>query len=64
MKAFFLSFVLCMFLSFSAEAVTYTQEDSVRVVQLLQRGRTQSGDQNLILYYAHQFLGVPYVGHT
>ena len=64
MKTFFLSFVLCLLCSLSAEAVTYTQEDSVRVVQLLQRGRMQSGDQNLILYYAHQFLGVPYVGHT
>ena len=64
MKAVFLSLFLCLFCSFSVEAVTYTKEDSVRVVQLLQKGQEQSVTNNLILYYAHQFLGVPYVGHT
>ena len=64
MKAVFLSLFLCLFCSFSVEAVTYTKEDSIRVVQLLQKDQAQSVTNNLILYYAHQFLGVPYVGHT
>ena len=64
MKCSFLSFVFCLLFSFSAEAVTYTREDSIRVVQLLQEGRIQPSDKNLVLYYAHQFLGIPYVGHT
>lgn len=64
MKAVILSFVLCLLCSFSANAVTYTREDSIRVVQLLQKGKTQSATKNLVLYYAHQFMGIPYVGHT
>ena len=64
MKCSFLSFVFCLLFSFSANAVTYTKEDSIRVAQLLQEGRMQPSDKNLILYYAHQFIGIPYVGHT
>ena len=64
MRTFLLSLVLCLLCSFPAEAVTYTREDSIRVVQLLQKGPTQSATNNLVLYYAHQFLGVPYVAHT
>ena len=64
MKCSFLSFVFCLLFSFSANAVTYTKEDSIRVAQLLQEGRMQPSDKNLVLYYAHQFIGIPYVGHT
>ena len=64
MKAAFLSIVFCLLCSYSVEAVTYTREDSIRVVQLLQKGKTQSVTKNLILYFAHQLLDVPYVGHT
>lgn len=64
MRSVFLSIVFCLLYSFSAEAVTYTKEDSIRVVQLLQKGKSQSAIKNLVLYYAHQFLGIPYVGHT
>lgn len=64
MKCCFLSFVFCLLFSFSANAVTYTKEDSIRVAQLLQEGRMQPSDKNLVLYYAHQFIGIPYVGHT
>ena len=64
MKCSFLSFVFCLLFSFSAEAVTYTKEDSIRVVQLLQEGSLQPSTDNLVLYYARQFLDVPYVGHT
>lgn len=64
MRAIFLSLIFCLLGILSAEAVTYTKEDSVLVVQLLQKGQMQSRNKNLVLYYAHQFLGVPYVGHT
>lgn len=64
MRAIFLFLIFCLLGILSAEAVTYTKEDSVLVVQLLQKGQMQSRNKNLVLYYAHQFLGVPYVGHT
>lgn len=64
MKAFILSIVSFLLFCFSAEAVTYTSEDSIRVVQLLQKAQTQSATQNLVLYLGHQFLNIPYVGHT
>ena len=55
---------LTLTLSLSTQAVTYEWEDSTRVADLLQQARLQSPNQNMILYFAHQFLGVPYVGHT
>ncbi len=55
---------LTLTLSLPVQAVTYEREDSIRVVELLQKGRRQAADKNLVLYYAHQFLGIPYVGHT
>ena len=55
---------LTLTLSLPVHAVTYEREDSIRVVELLQKGRRQAADKNLVLYYAHQFLGIPYVGHT
>lgn len=64
MKTVVFSFLLYLLCSFSVGAVTYTKEDSIRVVQLLQKGKTQSETKNLVLYYAHQFLGIPYVAHT
>ena len=55
---------LTLTLSLSTQAVTYEREDSIRVVELLQKGRAQTANQNLVLYYAHQFMDAPYVGHT
>ena len=48
--------------------VTYTRADSLKVVSLLREGlkkstRSQYKD-NLMLYYGHQLLGVPYVAAT
>ena len=56
--------LLTLTLSLPVKAVTYEREDSIRVLELLQKGRRQAADKNLVLYYAHQFLGIPYVGHT
>jgi len=64
MRTAILSFLLCLLCCFSARSVTYTKEDSIRVVELLQKGREQAAGSNLLLYYAHQFMDVPYVGHT
>jgi hypothetical protein len=60
--SFWLSLTLS--LSLPVNAVTYEREDSVRVVELLQKGRAQAANTNMILYFAHQFLNIPYVGHT
>lgn len=64
MRAVFLSFILCLMCHFAAGAVTYTREDSIRVVRLLQDSRAESVTENPVLYFAHRFLDVPYVGHT
>ena len=49
---------------FHVSAITYEWEDSTRVADLLQQARQQPPNRNMILYFAHQFLGIPYVGHT
>ncbi|MBO7067125.1 MAG: DUF1460 domain-containing protein [Bacteroidaceae bacterium] len=56
--------LLLWFCSFSAGAVTSCYEDSIRVVRLLQEAKSQPKDSNMVLYFARQFLGIPYVGHT
>ena len=47
-----------------AQHIEYTQADSALVVKLLERAKTQRGNENRILYFGRQFLGVPYVAHT
>lgn len=44
----------------AAARVVYTSQDSARVVELL---RTETGEED-VLFYARQFLGLPYVAHT
>ena len=50
--------------------VSYTKEDSLRVVELLEQGAKEmvngqsSNDKCLTLFYAHQFMNRPYVAHT
>ena len=55
---------LTLTLSLSTQAVTYEWEDSTRVADLLQQARQQPPNRNMILFFARQFLGIPYVGHT
>lgn len=47
-----------------ARALTYTRQDSLRVVELLSDGARQPQGTNLMLYYGHRLIGVPYVGQT
>lgn len=54
----FLSLILLLF-----SALCVSAQDSVRIEQLLRQApQTQSGD--LMVHFARQFLGVPYVAHT
>ena len=63
-RAFVLSFLfaICGLLVSPAGAQTprchYTREDSITVERLLKSGKAD------VLYYARQFLGLPYVAHT
>ena len=47
-----------------AWGLTYTRQDSLRVVELLGDGAKQPKDTNLMLYFGHRLLDVPYVGQT
>lgn len=42
----------------------YTTADSIKVVKLLQEGKKQKGKQDLVLFFARKFLGIPYVPST
>ena len=44
--------------------VTYQPEDSVKVEALLARGAQQTDDTNLVLFYARELTGTPYVAKT
>ncbi len=49
------------------ESLTYTREDSLRVVELLELGAKelpQKGEGTLTLFYARQLMNLPYVAHT
>ena len=50
--------------TYASTHVEYTQADSIKVVSLLKVAKTARADENRIIYFAKQFLGVPYVGHT
>ena len=51
-------------MSIKLSALTYTKEDSLKVVQLLDAGKKQTRGTNLTLFFAEQFIGVPYVAST
>lgn len=68
MKTLF-SFILCFMLAMPAEAQTvmtadYQQADSVRVEQLLGKAAGLKRGTNLMIYFARQLRGVPYVAQT
>ena len=58
---FVLFFCLCSTIGAQVEV---TPEDSALVVQLLQRAKTERGDEPRMIYFGKQFLGLPYVAHT
>lgn len=64
-----LSFTLCFILAMLAEAQTvttvdYQQTDSVRVEKLLGKAAGLKRGTNLMIYFARQLRGVPYVAQT
>lgn len=42
----------------------YTEADKQKVESLLKAAKTERKDEHRIIYFAKQFLGIPYVGHT
>ena len=46
------------------KAVVYTRQDSITVERLLKEGKKQPASTNLMLYYANQLKGLPYVAST
>ena len=62
---FILFFVSCLFFNSSdAAALTYQRADSIKVVSLLTKGSRQPTGANLMLFYANELKGIPYVGKT
>lgn len=57
---------LCMLWTTSEAAtlVTYTREDSIKVVELLGEARSLPEDANRVMFFARKFMDVPYVAHT
>lgn len=47
-----------------AQALTYQTTDSIKVVSLLSKGKQRPAGENLVLFYANQLKGLPYVGKT
>lgn len=58
--------LLAVMLTHTAKAqnIIYQPYDSIRIEQLLSQGLQQPEGTNLQLYYARQFLGLPYVART
>lgn len=50
--------------SAKAQPVSYTREDSLRVVELLEKGSKAPANEVLTLFYARQLMNLPYVAHT
>ncbi|MBP3712913.1 MAG: DUF1460 domain-containing protein [Bacteroidaceae bacterium] len=63
----FLLFILIFFHSFillQAQPVSYSREDSLRVVELLMKGAKTPANEPLTIFYAKQLMNLPYVAHT
>lgn len=48
----------------SAYDVQYNKSDSLKVVELLEGARRQPSSTNIVIYFARQLKGLPYVAHT
>lgn len=65
MKYFVAIMMACAALQLSAKPkVTYTRQDSLQVVELLEEAKIIAEGENLVRYFANKFKNVPYVGHT
>lgn len=67
MRRYVFSVLAGIFLSafpLSLSALTYTREDSLKVVDLLDEARRQPEGTNWTLFFARKFVGTPYVAST
>lgn len=64
MKKAIIAFLLLVVTSPLWAKAQYTTADSIKVVKLLQEGKKQKGKQDLVLFFARKFLGIPYVAST
>ena len=64
LQTLFLTILLTLFSTSPVCALTYQKTDSLRVVELLTKGSRQAPSENLMVFYARQFIGIPYVGKT
>ena len=57
--------MLCASIKMSAATrVTYTQIDSILVVNLLEEAKNVYKGDNLVMHFARKFTDIPYVAHT
>ncbi len=61
---FLLLSAVCCLSSAKAQSVSYTREDSLRVVELLEKGAKTPANEPLTIFYAKQLMNRPYVAHT
>ncbi len=66
MKSFFFSLlIMCIPFMANAQEIEYTPEDSVKIEAILKNAVTnRRPEDNQMLYFGRQFLGIPYVAHT
>lgn len=64
LQTLFLTTLLMLLGTSHVCALTYQKTDSLRVVELLTKGCRQAPSENLMVFYAQQFIGIPYVGKT
>ena len=55
---------VCLQISGQNNPVSYTKDDSLRVVELLEKGSKAPANEVLTLFYAKQLMNLPYVAHT
>ena len=61
LSCFLLFFTMCQSLGAQTEV---SQQDSALVVALLEKAARERGEENRMLYFGRQFIGLPYVAHT
>ena len=54
----------CCQMAFAQQPPSYSQRDSIKVVELLASAKQLQPDDNLILHFARQLLDIPYVAKT
>lgn len=47
-----------------SQEVECTQADRAKIESILHKAVTEAGDENRMIYFGKQFLGIPYVAHT